>query len=67
MTQWISVKERLPELDGPYLVYWWATNDRVHNYRVADWFASDWYINNTGPYRNLCTHWLPLPPPPEVP
>lgn len=65
--KWISVKERLPEDDGEYLVL------KVHNYRKDDgWMAQEvaLFLRTRDPewvIGNLCevTHWMPLPEPPK--
>jgi len=64
---WISVKERLPDKEGIYLVY--ADNlialgefDFSYN---GDWyiqpFLSDWYRS-----KSFVTHWMLLPEAPEM-
>ena len=66
--KWISVKERLPEEDGEYLVL------KVHNYRKDDGYMAQevaLFLRTRDPewvVGNLCevTHWMPLPQPPEV-
>ena len=66
MTEWISVKDRLPEDDGFYLVY--TTDGFVSEWQVDEFyldtnygwigerFAPDWKV----------THWMPLPELPQV-
>ena len=75
MSEWISVKERLPEKDGWYLVYaprYWgnskiygldglAYSNFKHNYK------DHWGIER-GTVRGwpgIVTHWMPLPDPPK--
>lgn len=63
---WISVKDKLPEENGRYLVY----VENIANYHhlpqntiLADWFFKSW--NFTGWEYNKVTHWMPLPKNPE--
>ena len=79
--EWISVKDRLPEEDGSYLVY---SNSFGNRKSVKlRWFAKDaemagaydiagqknvWYLYDSecGYISiNSVTHWMPLPEPPK--
>lgn len=65
--KWISVKDRLPEADGEYLVL------KRHNYRMDDGYMAqevalflrtrdpEWVVGNL----MEVTHWMPLPEPPK--
>ena len=72
---WISIKDRLPENDGWYLVFapgYWG-NSRIygldgmaysnfkHNYK------EHWGIERgtSRGWAGIITHWMPLPEPPE--
>lgn len=68
--QWISVKDRLPDKDGTYLVRW--DNKSVCDAEYESKYGSfgywldimwdgdaDWY-----PYTSI-TNWMPLPEPPK--
>ncbi len=60
--QWISVKDRLPESSGSYIVY----SGKSGTVFTAHFWARDnrW----SGRSLNLTiTHWMPLPEPPETP
>lgn len=61
MIEWISVKDRLPEKEGAYIVY--KTN--ITHLFVAIWNGKEWnsFINRT-PLKRI-THWIPLPEPPQ--
>lgn len=65
MSDWISVKDRLPQVTGKYLC---AVKDK----RGDLWtIASDWslemksWFGNYGEIKNIVTHWMPLPEPPK--
>ena len=60
MTEWISVKDRLPkDFDEDVLVY---TSDRLQHLIAS---PKDWAIIECD-YDCFVTHWMPLPEPPEV-
>lgn len=65
MNNWISVKDRLPEIAGAYLVYC-----AISNVELAHWHVEKfWFIdvnNSIGRAHGLdVTHWQPLPDKPE--
>ena len=58
--KWISVKDRLPDEDGWYLV---CKHNRV---RVAEWCKDCWYNESDLPIDDCAiTYWQPLPEPPQ--
>lgn len=59
MSEWISVKERLPEIWQNVLVY------RKDNEPHAEFrcFSGGWDMDEK--YRNPVTHWMPFPEPPK--
>ena len=64
MSEWISVKERLPEVGERVL-----TLDRrgnIRNRRLRTYLNGDNYFAPDGlePGKHI-THWMPLPKPPE--
>lgn len=73
VSDWISVKDRLPEKSGWYLVS--LINTRTeHRWEVpvsADYSHGKWdyaYLgceDATWMQNNTVTHWMPLPEPPE--
>ena len=68
---WISVKDRLPEESGTYLVCdvpymimsFVAYRARWERFNCYDTFTEE-YVNEQGVYE--VTHWMPLPDAPEV-
>ena len=67
MSEWISVKDRLPETKGEYLVvynpcHWDCVEDEtkvgIDSFRGKSAWAKKKY--------QRVTHWMPLPNPPEV-
>ena len=72
MKEWISVKDKLPDEEGDYLVIMEMNAmrfDKVRHFRVysIDHFYPDtieWYDNNDEITFDV-THWMPLPPMPK--
>lgn len=74
--EWISVKDRLPEESGNYIV---CCDDSSCSYGEGIWYSSDvvvvseyyegswiWYESGTEwSLENIVTHWMPLPEPPK--
>lgn len=60
VNRWISVKDKLPDEDGWYLV---CKHNRV---RVAEWCKDCWYNESDLPIDDCAiTYWQPLPEPPK--
>ena len=55
MTEWISVKDRLPDDGTKVLLY------LDYGMIEASWYDSSYYM----PFWNRVTHWMPLPEPPK--
>ena len=69
MSEWISVKDRLPEKDDHYLIYYSSQTLFTKTYRqqVVYLVVNDiekWGWPSDRLYK--VTHWMPLPEPPEV-
>lgn len=68
MTEWISVKDRLPDTFDDVLVYSndciisiaWRETEKRKNGIVG------WHWNSYCKRLGYVTHWMPLPEPPEV-
>ncbi|MBX4189672.1 DUF551 domain-containing protein [Candidatus Parcubacteria bacterium] len=58
--KWISVKDRLPEKSGYYLITYSFDN---HRFYKAAWFNQNYKFATTA--NDIITHWMPLPEPPE--
>lgn len=56
---WISVEDRLPDVEGKYLVC--IANGRVH----IDYFIDDYCNGHPAFGRYAVTHWMPFPEPPK--
>ena len=61
MTDWISVKDRMPEKEGRYLVYAPGTNNMGEIIMRIIPHRDNKYIRD----ESTITHWMPLPAPPK--
>lgn len=61
MSNWISVKERLPEDDNYYLTYTTEHTCVVYRYDGDGEWVDDWDDSAN----HDITHWQPLPEPPK--
>lgn len=60
MSEWISVKDRLPEETREVLVF----DSRNYLIWQARWMGDEWVDPCMDPIEKV-THWTPLPEPPE--
>lgn len=78
VTGWISVKDRLPDKPGPYIVNYKRAGQPEHDmdwkYRVNIIEYSEywtevcqrwWNGHHWAGYGEIVTHWMPLPEPPK--
>ena len=67
MAEWISVKDRLPEEKGQYLVTYHPCHwDNVEENTIC--VGTDSFVNGKRWAKNKyqrVTHWMPLPEPPK--
>lgn len=56
MTEWISVKDKLPEKEGKYLTY-----DKWGYILIKHYRSKGKRFSNLITNRYLVTHWMPLP------
>jgi hypothetical protein len=67
MSEWISVKDRLPEADGIYLVYIVANNEPKNKSIITLYYTNlskrFVYYDNDNIF--TVTHWCYLPEPPK--
>lgn len=61
---WISVKDRLPDKQGVYLV---AFKPPLPKVTIAWWATKEfgWYDLEYNFHTDSVSHWMPLPPMPE--
>ncbi len=63
MTEWISVKDRLPKSRFVVLAYEKPLN--TINMSFYENNSESWIDCDSGYYLNSVTHWMPLPEPPK--
>lgn len=66
MSEWISVKDKLPQESKPIIVYNKKTLQvvvAIRRYRKTKGWV--WTRNNYMIKREYITHWMPLPEPPN--
>ena len=63
VNNWISVDEKLPEATGWYLVY--HSNGKMARCKFYT-IPNEWWYEGLRCHKTRCTHWMPLPQPPEM-
>ena len=63
MSEWISVKERLPENENEVVLATDVTYSYTARYVNDNWHCVCECFEGSSPYN--ITHWMPLPKPPE--
>ena len=67
LLKWISVEERLPEVDQPVMICAFGKSVGEGVYRGHDGFHHVWkmYASSGTYWDDEVTHWMPLPQPPK--
>ena len=67
--EWVSVKDRLPDEAGYFLVF---ANDIINSwqqvlefYICPEYQSREWHFLNGNDFPCIVTHWVPLPKPPK--
>lgn len=63
--EWISVKDRLPEIRTPVLGWYKGEFSYDYPQMVVTWGGEYWRIEHVRLNADLITHWMPLPKPPK--
>lgn len=64
--EWISVKDRLPEKSGDYIIYGRFTKDCPMNVYEASFSSKLRYFYRQGIKSKHVTHWMNLPSKPKI-
>jgi len=64
MSDWISVKDRLPTKET-YLILYDEKNGCAPGYYEDQWWTYFFYGNECNARAENVTHWMPLPTPPK--
>ncbi len=66
MNEWISVKDRLPEEDKPYIISYRSNDEQKVVGAFWDSFEGyNQFTTDEGLIYEDVTHWMPLPNPPK--
>jgi hypothetical protein len=70
--EWISVKDRLPEIKDDSVLAYWSENGGMDMVHIKDYFGNigDGVIDGVQQYTQLyisqgITHWMPMPEAPK--
>lgn len=67
MSEWISIKDRLPEKDVAVLCFYYDQYMAVMEYWYDDYkTGKPTFSNPPSPPVERVTHWMPLPKPPII-
>ena len=64
MSEWISVEDRLPDIDDCVLAYF-CGGDGIVIVGVSSHVRACMACDEYSPYLSGISHWMPLPTPPE--
>lgn len=68
--KWISIQDKLPEEEREVLLYiehYSVCGVKCNEIKTGYYENEDWYWNrDVFPYEYEVTHWMPLPPEPEI-
>lgn len=62
MSDWISVKERLPDINDEYIVFTEDAEVFICEYLPS---VNQWWDRDASIIYGRITHWMPLPDPPK--
>jgi len=66
MSDWISVKDRLPENDDNYLILFEYGRYRFNERVIVGFYSNNkWCVSGHSNNLDTVTHWMPLPEPPK--
>lgn len=67
MTEWIDVKERLPESTTKHEILIFIQKQGCKPYISMGYYWNNKFLNDGMCLENETTHWMPLPEPPRTP
>jgi len=64
--EWVSVEDRLPEVEQEVLVYWRNTSQKAEHFELTHYDGDHWFLlDNTERPWIVVVAWMPLPAPPD--
>jgi hypothetical protein len=66
MMEWISVEDRLPDINGRYIVNHLNHDICVITFSNYGWQQTVYFKDNEKSELGFVTHWMPLPKPPKA-